>query len=187
MKRIYATIKERKRAEYLRNREKYLARERAYRRANADKVRAYERKRYLEHPTRKTVTIARTARRRNENPECRRATDLVYRETHKEAIAAYNREYFRTHPEVQRQNNHRRRAQKQLAPFEFFKDVEIFQRDEWICQICFGDVDPTLRHPDPRSPSLDHIIPLARGGNHTRTNCQCAHLSCNKRKNCSVA
>ncbi|MEV6398476.1 HNH endonuclease [Streptomyces sp. NPDC051907] len=32
------------------------------------------------------------------------------------------------------------------------------------------------------SASLDHIIPLARQGDHTRINVQLAHLLCNLRK-----
>ncbi|WP_158070491.1 HNH endonuclease [Streptomyces luteocolor] len=33
------------------------------------------------------------------------------------------------------------------------------------------------------SPSLDHVIPLSRGGSHRRDNVQLAHLRCNLRKN----
>jgi 5-methylcytosine-specific restriction endonuclease McrA len=29
---------------------------------------------------------------------------------------------------------------------------------------------------------LDHIIPVADGGEHTEANCQCAHHRCNMRK-----
>jgi hypothetical protein len=30
--------------------------------------------------------------------------------------------------------------------------------------------------------SLDHIIPMARGGSHTKSNAQCSHLICNSLK-----
>lgn len=50
------------------------------------------------------------------------------------------------------------------------------------CGICGGDMDRGLPHPDPFSKSLDHIVPLARGGAHVQDNLQWAHLVCNKRK-----
>ena len=82
-----------------------------------------------------------------------------------------------------RERAQRRRAQKLCLPYEVFEDPEIFERDQWICGLCDGPVDKTLRWPDPQSPSLDHILPLSRGGHHARENCQLAHLRCNLRKN----
>ena len=32
------------------------------------------------------------------------------------------------------------------------------------------------------SATLDHVIPLAKGGAHARANVRCAHLICNLRK-----
>jgi 5-methylcytosine-specific restriction endonuclease McrA len=69
-----------------------------------------------------------------------------------------------------------------VALGERFDPREIFQRDWWICQLCFKPVDSRLAHPDYWSASLDHVIPLARGGAHTRSNTQLAHLHCNRVK-----
>jgi 5-methylcytosine-specific restriction endonuclease McrA len=88
---------------------------------------------------------------------------------------ASNREYAR-----------RRRARKQSVPVEVFSDAEIYERDEWACALCREPVDRTLRHPDPLSPTIDHIVPLAKGGHHVRANCQLAHLRCNVRKGASL-
>lgn len=52
-------------------------------------------------------------------------------------------------------------------------------RDGWKCGICRRKVDRTLPYPDPRSPSLDHIIPLSERGPHTYANCRITHLGCN--------
>lgn len=76
----------------------------------------------------------------------------------------------------------RRRARKLTAPYEEFSRSEIFERDGWKCGLCSQPVDRDLAHPDPMSASLDHIVPLAKGGSHTRSNVQCAHLICNSRK-----
>lgn len=59
---------------------------------------------------------------------------------------------------------------------------EICCRDEWRCGLCRELIDPSVRWPDPKSASLDHIIPLAANGTHTAANVQAAHLLCNIRK-----
>lgn len=65
---------------------------------------------------------------------------------------------------------------------EKFDYREIYDRDGWVCGICSEPVDPDLAWPDPLSVSLDHVIPVSRGGRHVRENAQCAHLTCNVRK-----
>jgi 5-methylcytosine-specific restriction endonuclease McrA len=99
--------------------------------------------------------------------------------------------WAKTQPEYQRQkwqaHKQRRRAAKCKAEFEYFTSLEIYVRDRWRCGICSKFVDCDLRYPDPLSSSLDHIIPLACGGSHTRNNVQLAHLRCNCLKQDKVA
>jgi 5-methylcytosine-specific restriction endonuclease McrA len=40
------------------------------------------------------------------------------------------------------------------------------------------DASPTSR----MGPTLDHIVPVSRGGAHTAANVQLAHSACNRRK-----
>lgn len=68
------------------------------------------------------------------------------------------------------------------ATGEPFTSIEIFERDGWHCGICDEPVDRELRYPDPMSASLDHIVPLSKGGGHTRENVRCSHLGCNVRR-----
>jgi 5-methylcytosine-specific restriction endonuclease McrA len=68
------------------------------------------------------------------------------------------------------------------APWERVFRRRVFDRDGWVCQICFGIVDDARQYPDPMSPSMDHIVPLIRGGRHTYSNVQLAHLQCNEIK-----
>lgn len=77
-----------------------------------------------------------------------------------------------------------REARKRMtnAEAEPIINVEVFDRDGWVCQLCMAPVDGTLTYPDPESPSLDHIEPLSRGGSHTLDNVQLAHLFCNLSK-----
>lgn len=80
-----------------------------------------------------------------------------------------------------------RRARIAGLPREVFTKWEIFVRDNWFCGLCAEQISDTLPWPHPRSASLDHIIPLSRGGAHTRENVQASHLFCNLSKNNKVA
>lgn len=81
---------------------------------------------------------------------------------------------------------HRRNARLREATVEKFTRAEVFERDGWTCGVCGGGVDPGAPARSPWSASLDHIIPLAKGGAHSRENTQCAHLVCNIRKSDSL-
>jgi 5-methylcytosine-specific restriction endonuclease McrA len=67
---------------------------------------------------------------------------------------------------------------------------DVFERDNWICYLC-GNVVPEesrnntgthLGKYDPLAPSLEHVIPRSRGGDHTLDNLRTAHKQCNQRK-----
>lgn len=55
-------------------------------------------------------------------------------------------------------------------------------RDGESCGICADSIDASLKYPDPRSPSVDHVMPRSRGGADHMDNYQLAHLICNIRK-----
>lgn len=93
-----------------------------------------------------------------------------------------SRRWAQVNPDSIRSNKHIRRAREKSVQYEVFSASEIFERDRWICQICGHSVPRDTRHPDPLSPSLDHIIPISKGGPHIATNAQLAHLTCNLRK-----
>ena len=63
---------------------------------------------------------------------------------------------------------------------------DLAERDRYRCQLCGRKVDMTRRTTrskhDPLSPSVDHIVPLSEGGEHTMANTQLAHLGCNMAK-----
>lgn len=78
----------------------------------------------------------------------------------------------------------RRRAMKKGAGGAIERVVaqEIFKRDGWLCGICRHPIDPSVTYPSRRSASLDHVVPLSWGGEHTALNVQAAHLGCNMEK-----
>jgi 5-methylcytosine-specific restriction endonuclease McrA len=56
----------------------------------------------------------------------------------------------------------------------------LYARDGGRCGICRRPVPekpPGKRHP--QMPSVDHVVPLSHGGEHSYANTRLAHLSCN--------
>ena len=79
------------------------------------------------------------------------------------------------------------RKQKQRAEhygvyYEFIDVLEVYKRSGWVCGICGESIDRKLKHPHPKSISLDHIIPMSIGGPHSYENVQPAHFNCNSKK-----
>ncbi|WP_413247018.1 HNH endonuclease [Sphingomonas sp. 1P06PA] len=59
----------------------------------------------------------------------------------------------------------------------------MFERDGWRCHLCHRSTPKRLRGSyKPSAPELDHIVPLAKGGSHTRANTACACRQCNGAK-----
>jgi 5-methylcytosine-specific restriction endonuclease McrA len=77
---------------------------------------------------------------------------------------------------------HRRRARKKGGDAQRFDPLIVYERDNWMCGICGAAVDRSAVFPAHMSASLDHIVPLASGGEHSINNSQCSHWICNSRK-----
>lgn len=86
-----------------------------------------------------------------------------------------------------RQHHAKRRATKKNAFIEPVGLGYLLKRDNGICQICLQPVDVCQKAPHSLSPSVDHIIPLAKGGKHSRANTQLAHFYCNSVKSDKIA
>lgn len=78
--------------------------------------------------------------------------------------------------------SHARRGDKLGLGDQKVTIAYLMQRDGRRCGICRKPVRG--KRGTGRGPSLDHIIPLSRGGRHEPTNVQLAHLDCNLSKNC---
>lgn len=75
-----------------------------------------------------------------------------------------------------------RRALKRSAYVEPVRRLELYERDGYTCHICSKPLEMDKKAPHPLSPTVDHVIPLARGGEHSMKNCKAAHFICNSRK-----
>ena len=85
-----------------------------------------------------------------------------------------------------RAQTRKRRIRWAGAHHEPYKDSEIFGRDKWRCWICGKKVDRLMKFPDPKSASIDHVIPLSKGGDDAPYNVHCAHFGCNSSRNAKV-
>jgi 5-methylcytosine-specific restriction endonuclease McrA len=65
--------------------------------------------------------------------------------------------------------------------------AEVFVRDAWVCLICGLPTVKARAVPHPLAPTVDHVVPLCRGGSSEMTNLQTAHFRCNVMKAASVA
>lgn len=84
------------------------------------------------------------------------------------------------------ESTNRRRAWKVRAPTENIDICIVYAACRWTCGVCGLPVEPAASKPDLDRASLDHIIPLSKGGHHTYDNVQLAHLRCNVRKHARI-
>ena len=67
------------------------------------------------------------------------------------------------------------------------RDRRAIARHKPPCGICGGEIDYALPHTDPMSYVVDHVIPLAQGGEDVIGNKQAAHRICNRMKSDKLA
>ena len=107
-----------------------------------------------------------------ENPECFKISNRQ----HGLAQYAKNPERFKTAA-------HRRRAIFNSVFVEDVKLSKVANRDKWICHLCNQPVEKGLKNRNPKMASLDHVIPISKGGEHSYSNTKLSHYECNLMKN----
>jgi 5-methylcytosine-specific restriction endonuclease McrA len=189
-----AEISERNKAKYLENSEvvKEKVREyytnnpdkaKAYREANSDKRKEQSRAWYNSNQDR---VLAYRGQYAQENGELLRTRAKESAKLHPEtgkAWKAANPEKVKASDKRTRENckeriyakNAKRRAVLKGAKVETVKREDIYLRDKGVCGLCGMFVEQGKM-------TLDHILPLSLGGEHSRQNIQLAHLSCNSSK-----
>lgn len=157
------------------NRERVAAAEAAWRTANAERYRQIRRRWAAANPDPQSSDRA-----------------AAWRRAHPERMKLARRRWSKANPEQVRVNRQRRRDRMRTPQGAGLMErglnrTVVFERDEWTCQLCGAFIDRNLRGPDPMSPSIDHVIPLVRGGDHVYSNMQASHLLCNMRKGSKIA
>lgn len=198
-------IAERRKKHYQEHRDEVASRVKIYRDNNLNKIREY-REQNKEHISQRTheynernrARIAeRTIRYHQENAEKlrekRKALYAANREAQVQRSAAYRRDhpdklkasytrYAQNNPDKIHAKSALRRARFRNAYVETVSRAKVYERDGGICGLCGEKIELRFKAPHPQSLSLDHIIPLTKGGAHTYENAQVAHYGCNSRK-----
>lgn len=66
---------------------------------------------------------------------------------------------------------------------QFLSNKKKILASQSTCGICGREVDKTLKYPHPLCATVDHIIPLDKGGHPSNLdNLQLAHFCCNRQK-----
>ena len=189
---------EEKRIYYQANREKIKVRVKAYQKANIEHLKVY-RKKYREKSTDKIKVRAKAwycgnidkKREYNKvyhsayyqlNKETLKAHRKAYRQANSNKIKIRDKIYNQLNPEKIAIRCRKRKALRLGVGHEPYTNNYIFNRDRWTCQLCGEKINKRLKWPNPRSKSLDHIMPLSKGGNDSPTNVQASHLRCNMSK-----
>lgn len=70
---------------------------------------------------------------------------------------------------------------------QFDRNKRKIFKTQTICGICGQPVDFSLKYPHPMSATVDHIVPIAKGGHPSDiSNLQLAHFQCNRLKSDKV-
>ena len=90
-----------------------------------------------------------------------------------------------------RRDSHRHRARKLGLAYDPSVTLKkLVERDGLRCAICGEMCDwndhSWSKYSGPMYPSIDHIIPMAKGGPHVWENVQVAHIICNSEKGANV-
>ena len=139
------------------------------------------------------------------NTERQKAAQRLYRVRHPEKILEYHRQWVAEHPDYYRhyhrkwraknpdlasaqtthwrkshlgqkaEINRRREVRKRQNGVEPIVVARIIERDGMFCHLCEKVVKPDEF-------SLDHVLPIARGGRHCESNVRVAHRRCNSRR-----
>ncbi len=108
------------------------------------------------------------------------------REKHPERYRQYVRDWIARNPERKRLQSSeyaiRRRAQMfgDGNRIDLVNYAAILERDGMVCHICGEAIQPETAGGGKLN--FDHVIPLAKGGQHSAENIRPSHFSCNRAK-----
>ena len=162
------------------HKEKIAIQGRKYRQRYAEE-RAEKAKKYRQKHKKE---IAAKKKEYDRSPKAK-ATSKKYYQAHRKERLEQQKKYLQS-PEgkvAHTKARHTRRAQKEGVLYEIFDPQDVFERDGWRCQHCHKKVQWLGKSPNHLLyPNLDHIVPLSKGGEHTKRNTQLLCRECNAKK-----
>lgn len=165
------------------NKERVAASKKRYKQSHPESVKQWRKTFYERH---KEQVLQEAEAWRANNPERAKAVAREWVEANRERVRKTKSRWKQNNPDQSRADCHIRRARQFGVNHERFANSEVFERDGYVCQRCGVKTLPRTHKRHPRHPNLDHIIPLSKGGTHTRQNVQCLCHSCNWKKRNSV-
>lgn len=151
------------------NRDRRIEQRREWGKAHADRIKEYSASRDRD------VVREYSKKYYAANVEGERQKSQAWRKANPELLREQQRRYRIENASKIYSKNAKRRAKLKAVKVEDVDRLAIYQRDKGLCGICNKPVAV-------ESMTLDHVIPLARGGCHVSSNLQTAHRSCNSRK-----
>jgi 5-methylcytosine-specific restriction endonuclease McrA len=93
----------------------------------------------------------------------------------------------RTRKAKERHYEYKRKYRKAIAtwPCERIRLAILRDRDKGMCWLCDKPVED-VAVPHPSAPTIDHVIPIAKGGQHLYSNVRLAHFICNSVRGANV-
>lgn len=148
---------------------------------NREKWNQYSRKRWADSGTgaRLRLSVSRYQQKNRERingrNRIRYQNDSHYRFHLRQLHRQYYQKKMVTDPLYFAIKDSKRRAALRSRAVDGIDTSAILLDGGLFCSLCFGFVEP-------RQISIDHKIPLIRGGSHTQDNLQLTHLRCNLMK-----
>lgn len=169
-----AAARERARLWYRKNRERALARAKKYREANKDDVNERIRQWRENNPERDKELKRLWAQR---NSDHKKKLDRLWALNNAEKRRSARRKWYQQNKDVYLRYSRDRRARRAGVGGELSKDIveRLVEVQQGRCVYCDADLKETGMH-------LDHIVPIANGGQHSDDNVQITCPSCNWRK-----
>lgn len=159
-------------------------------RDNPDKYKEIKKKSYYKN---RASVLRYQENYRKENPEAIRSRQNNYYKKNKEKILQYHKEFRKKYPERHKEHvrkwNERNKEKRQVITMNRIarrkKNGGSFTSEEWealkkSCNyscLCCGEIEPDIKL------SIDHVIPISKGGRNDIANIQPLCLPCNQRKN----
>lgn len=147
-----------------RNRERYLAYRRKWRTENIEKERERTRKWQKDNPEKIKEYVQK-------NMPLYRKSSIKWRKNNPDRVYS---------------NNAKRRALKKSRHSEPYNRLDVLAENNSLCWICKTIINVALPPRHRNSFSIDHVIPLVKGGDDVRSNVAPAHLGCNSSKGVKV-
>lgn len=171
-------IREQRRAFRIANHSRIREQAKSYYRKNAERIKAKSRAYHAEN---REELIPKIRQRQQKNKIAFLATCAAWRARNPEKVRLAHANWNAKHPGYHNESMRRRKYRIRIATVGDIAEVRKFYRfvktsPSASCHYCLKELARGDRH-------VDHLLPLTRGGLHTRSNLVCSCDQCNRRKN----